>query len=455
MSPMIVTKKYLPRRTFLRGLGATIALPLLDGMVPAFAAMQNSAAKPIKRLGAIYVPNGMNMLTWTPKAFGSGFELPSTLSPLASVRDQLLVLSGLDNKQGDGLPGEGSGDHSRSQAAFLTGMHAKKTEGADIGAGVSMDQIAAREFGRHTQLSSLELALEQNEVAGTGEDGYSAAYIGTIAWRGEKDPLPMEADPRAVFERLFGASESTDARARMARMQRERSILDAVTEQLSALKRGLGPRDRTKVAEYLDSVRDIERRIQIAELQSERELPTVEQPAGVPESFIEYAKLMFDLNVLAFQCDLTRVSTFLVGREKSSRSFPEIGVVDSHHPVSHHQNRPETLEKKSKIDKLHVSLYAHFLERLKETPDGDGNLLDHSLILYGAGMSESDGHVHHDLPVLLAGGGAGSVKSGRHIQFEGHTPLTNLHLTLLDKMGVPIDNLGDSTGRLGTVLSEI
>lgn len=457
MSPMINTSKYLPRRTFLRGLGATIALPLLDGMLPAFTAVAKTAANPVRRLGVIYLPNGINMHKWTPATEGAAFEFTPILEPLMPFRDRLLVLSGLCNQEADGLPGEGSGDHSRSQAAFLTGVHPKKTEGADIRTGISMDQIAARVLGKETQLASLELALESNEIAGSGEDGYSAAYSGTIAWSSATTPLPMLADPRAVFERLFGASDSTDARTRLARLRKDRSILDSVTEELADLLSGLGSGDRAKLTEYLEAVRDIERRIQRAEEQSGRELPDVDRPAGAPDAFEEYAELMFDLMALAYQTDLTRVSTFLIGREKSSRSFPEIGVPEPHHPVSHHQNRPDLLEKKARIDTFHVKLLAHFLDKLRSTPDGDGSLLDHAMILYGAGMADSDGHVHHDVPILLAGGGAGQLKGGRHLRVgteAKETPLTNLHITLLEKMGIPAEQLGDSTGRI-ELLSDI
>ena len=448
MSSMMVFKKHLPRRTFLRGLGATIALPLLDGMVPAFAGVRNANAQPVRRLGAIYLPNGMNMAQWTPSAEGAAFELPPILEPLAAVRDRVLVLSSLSSAEADQRPGEGSGDHSRSSAAFLTGVHAKKTEGADILNGMSMDQIAAREMGKHTQLASLELGLEANDLAGGCEQGYSCAYSGTIAWRSPTTPLPMENNPRAVFERLFGSSETTDPRERVMRLQMDRSILDAVNAELVHLREELGAHDRGKVTEYLESVRDIERRIQIAEEQSNREMPVVEQPSGIPAAFDEHAKLMFDLMVLAYQCDLTRVSTFAYGREKSGRTYPEVGVPEPHHPISHHQNRPGLLEKLTKINIFHMTMFAYFMQKLRSTADGDGSLLDHVMIIYGAGMSNSDTHFHHDLPILLVGGGAGQIKGGRHLRVPVGTPLTNLHMTLLGKMGVPAEHLGDSTGTI-------
>ena len=441
----IITKKSLRRRTVLRGLGATIALPLLDSMVPALAAVENTT---VRRLGAIYVPNGMNIWEWIPKAEGSAFELTRILQPLAPFRDQLVVLSGMSHKEADGRAGEGTGDHSRSQAAFLTGAHAKKTEGADIRAGVSMDQIVAQELGRETQLQSLELGLENIPLAGGCEDAYSCAYSGTIAWRSATTPLPMEANPRAVFERLFGANDSTDRQARLLRVQRDRSILDTVGAELAELQRGLGVPDHRKLAEYLDAVRAIEQRIQMAEEQIDRELPAVDRPRGIPDTFEEHATLMFDLMALAYQTDLTRVCTYLVGREKSTRTYPEIGVPEPHHPVSHHQKRPEMLEKLAKINTHHVQMFAHLLEKLRSTPDGDGSLLDHVMIVYGAGMSNSDSHFHHDLPVLVAGGGAGQIKGGRHLRLPYDTPMANLHLTLIEKMGIAVEHFGDSEGKI-------
>jgi hypothetical protein len=449
-----ITRTHLPRRTFLRGLGASLALPLLDGMIPALTALQQTAAKRAPRLAVFYLPNGMNMAKWTPATGGSGFELSPILEPLAPFRDRLLVLSGMCNKEADAVPGEGGGDHSRGQAAFLTGVHAKKTQGADIRAGISMDQIAARSLGRETELASLELALEANDLVGGCEVGLACAYSGTIAWRSETTPLPMEMDPRAVFERLFGVSDSTDTKARLERLAMNRSILDSVAEDLGRLQRRVGPADRGKVADYVEAVRDVERRIQRAEQQSARDLPTVSYPSGIPDVFEEHFKVMLDLLALAFQTDLTRVATFLVGREQSTRSYPEVGVAEPHHPVSHHQNRPDQLEKLAKINAFHMRLFTHFLDRMKSTADGDGSLLDHSILLYGAGLSNSDVHLHHGLPIVLVGGGAGRIKGGRHLALPEHTPLANLHLTLLDKMGVAVDSLGDSTGKL-ELLSDV
>jgi hypothetical protein len=445
----VILGKHLPRRTFLRGLGATIALPLLDGMVPAFAGQNSGATRAIRRLAVVYVPNGMHMANWKPKTEGAGYDLSPILRPLGPYKDKVLVLSGMSNLQADPLPGEGLGDHSRAQSVFLTGVHPKKTEGADIRAGISMDQIVARETGKETELASLELALEDVDLVGGCEDGYSCAYAGTIAWKSPTQPLPMTAQPRAVFERLFGAGDSLDRQARLARIDMDRSILDMVTNELASLQRKLGASDKVKVADYLESVRDLERRIQRAEEQSGRgELPATQQPQGVPELYSEYATLMFDLNVLAFQADLTRVSTFLMGREKDGRTYAEIGVPDPHHPVSHHQNRPEMLEKLSKINSFHMKLFAGFVEKMANTPEGNGSLLDHSLLMHGAGMSNSDTHFHHDLPILIAGGGAGRIKTGRHVALPAETPLANLHLTILDKMGVAIENFGDSNGKL-------
>ena len=451
MSPHIVTKKHLARRTVLRGMGATIALPFLDGMVPAFANSRRIAAALPLRVGALYAPNGMNMQDWTPAAEGAAFELTPILQPLAPFRDRMVVLSGLANNAADQLPGEGSGDHSRSSAAYLTGAHAKKTEGADLENGISMDQVAAREFRRHTQLASLELALEANDMAGGCEHGYSCAYTGTVSWASATTPLPMENDPRAVFERLFGSSDSTEREARLARLRMERSILDAVSERLAQLRKGLGASDRRKVTEYVDAVRDIERRIQVAEDQSNRELPVVAQPAGVPPTYEEYAKLMFDLWALAWQCDLTRVTSFMYGREKSGRSYPEIGVPDPHHPLSHHQDRPDRLARLTKLNTFHMSLFAHFLEKLHAIREGDGRLLDRVLIVYGAGMSDSNMHHHQNLPALLVGTGSGQVAGGRHVRVAKDLPLANLHVTMLDRMGIPIDRLGDSTGKLAVL----
>jgi hypothetical protein len=445
---MIITKKCLPRRTILRGLGATLALPLLDGMVPALSALSATPARGVRRMAIIYTPNGMMMPNWTPTGEGAAFEFSPILEGLAPYRDQLVVLSGLADRYGWPQGDEGTGDHARAAATFLTGVHVKKTEGADIRGGVSMDQIAAKALGDQTELASLELALESVEFLGACDSGYSCAYANTISWRSPTTPLPMENDPRAVFERLFGGTDSTDAAARLARIAKDRSILDSVTERVGELQRGLGSRDHAKMAEYLDAVRDVERRIQKAEEQSARELPVVDRPVGLPPTFEEHAKLMFDLLMLAFQTDMTRVSTFMLGREVSGRAYPEIGVPDSHHPTSHHQNDPEKLAKLAKINVFHLKQFVRFVEKMRTTADGDGSLLDHSMLLYGSGISDSNVHMHDNLPLVLVGGGAGQIKGGRHVRYPKDTPVTNLFLNMLDKLGIPSESIGDSTGKL-------
>jgi len=388
------------------------------------------------------------MSEWTPAEVGPGFTMPRILQPLEPFRDRLLVLTGLDNEPAVARLGEPAGGHGRIGAAFLTGIHAKPTEGADFDAGVSVDQIAARQLGQHTQLASLEVGLETSGLAGACDVGYSCAYVNTLCWRSSTTPLPMETNPRAVFERLFGDSDSTDPAARQARIVGDRSLLDSVAESIGDLQRGLGPRDRQKLTEYLEAVRDVERRIQKAEAQSARELPVVDRPAGgTLASFEEYAKLMIDLQVLAYQSDLTRVITFMIAKELSSRTYPEIGVSEQHHPLSHHQNDPAKLEKLAKVNTLHASLFAYFLSRLQSTPDGEGSLLDHVLLIYGSGMSNSNLHIPHKLPILVAGGAAGHVKGGRHLTFPDKTPLTNLYLTALQALGVQAEQIGDSTGR--------
>ena len=442
---MIVTGKSLSRRTVLRGLGASLALPWLDAMAPAFAAPRSAT----RRLAVVYVPNGIVMDRWTPAAEGRAFELTPTLAPLAPFREQLLVLSGLVHQTAFPLPGEGAGDHARAAACFLTGVHPRKTEGADIRAGVSMDQIAAREIGNHTALASLELGCDPNYFLGACDAGYSCAYGNTLSWRTATTPLPVEIEPRAVFERLFGDATSTDAASRRARRLEDRSLLDSLVQDVARLERGLGPTDRGKLAQYLDALRDIERRIQTAERQSadSDRLPVIAKPSAIPDAYSDHVKLMFDLQVLAYQADVTRITTFMLSREVSSRTYPELGIPDPHHPMSHHQGDASKIEKLAKINAFHVALFSHFLERLRATPDGDGSLLDHMMILYGCGISDSDQHLHDNLPVLLAGGGAGELRGGRHVKYRADTPMTNLQLALLDKMGVRLDRLGDSTGR--------
>ena len=436
---MIITKKTIPRRMMLRGIGASLALPLLDAMAPAATPLRKTAAKPVRRLGVVYVPNGMMMDHWTPVAEGTGFDCPSILEPLEPFRDSVQVLSGMRGKDAEG-------PHARASTRFLTGVVSKRDDGSSLRAGISMDQVAGRVLGRRTQLATLELGLDGRDFAGSCDEGFSCAYTNTISWANETTPLPMEINPRVVFERLFGDSGSTDPDVRRARLAKDASLLDSVTERASDLSRELGPSDRAKLSQYLEAVRDIERRIQLAEEQSGRELPVVGQPAGIPNTFGEHAKLMFDLLALAYETDLTRVATFMMGREITGRTYPEIGVPDAHHPISHHQKDPVKLEKLRKINRYHVELFARFVARLASTPDGDGTLLDNAMIVYGAGMSDSNSHGSYNLPILLAGGAAGA--GGRHIKYPEDTPLANLHLSLLDKMGVPIEALGDATGPL-------
>ena len=446
---MIITKMALPRRTFLRGVGATLALPFLDAMVPAAAlsAATRAAVAPVKRLGFIYIPNGANMAKWTPAVDGTNLELSPTLSPLAPVRDHVVIPTGLAHRQAEAW-GDGNGEHSRASAVWLNGIHPRRTEGADVEAGTTADQLAAQTLGRDTPLPSLELALENSFVVGNCDNGYSCVYTNTISWRTPTTPLPMEHNPRVVFERLFG--EGGTVAQRQARLQEDRSILDAVRDDMNRLQAGLGSGDRTRVDQYLDAVREIERRIQQAEAQSETSvLPEVlDRPVGVPDDFTEHARLMFELQALAFQADITRVFTFLIGREQTSQSYPQIGVSDPHHATSHHQLDVEKLEKYHKINTYHVSLFSEFLQKLSATNDGDGSLLDHSMILYGGGISDGDQHSHIDLPLILAGGGAGRLKGGRHLTYETDTPMANLLLSLLDKVGVHSEEMGDSTGHL-------
>jgi hypothetical protein len=434
---MIITNKAIPRRTILRGLGASLALPLLDAMVPAFAAPRTSASSPA-RLGVVYVPNGMVMNDWLPETEGDGFAFKPIMKPLEPFRDQLVVLSGLRGV-------ESEGPHARASTRFLTGVPSRRADGADLHAGVSMDQIVARVQGQHTQLASLELAIDGRDFAGSCDDGFSCAFTNTIVWSGESTPLPMENNPRVVFERLFGDTGSTNPSVRRARLLRDASLLDSVTERAADLQRGLGTQDRSKLDQYLAAVRDIERRIQKAEEQSSRELPVIEQPAGVPATFGEHVRLMFDMQLLAYQTDMTRVVTFMLGREITGRTYAEIGVPDAHHPISHHQRDPEKFVKLTKINTYHVTLFAEFLEKLRQTPDGDGSLLDHITLIYGAGMADSNTHGSKNLPIVLVGGG---TKGGRHLKHAEETPFANLHLTLMDRMGVQIDQLGHSTGRL-------
>ena len=442
---MIITKKALPRRTFLRGMGATMALPLLDAMVPAATAMARTAAQPTPRLGFIYSALGTVHQNWTPSTVGSGFELSPILKPLAPVRDQLLVLTGLAHHQADSM-GDGSNPHARASAVWLSGVHAySNTEGAEIKLATTADQIAAAKLGKATALPSLELTAET--VSSASCDSGKCVYSNTISWMTPTTPLPMEFHPRAVFERLFGDGGTTAQR--LAQMKKDASLLDSIIEEAGSLGKTLGSADRTRLSEYLDSVRDVEQRIKQAEEHSDDaliELP--DRPTSTPEVFEEHVKLLFDLQVLAYQADVTRICSMLLTREQTARTYPNLGVPDGHHSVSHHRDDPELMAKKTKIDTYHIYLLNYFLEKLATTPDGDGSLLDHAMILYGSGLANPNLHTHYDLPIILAGSGAGRLKSGRHLKFPADTPMTNLLLTMLDKAGVPLDKLSDSTGPL-------
>ena len=437
---MIIAKRVIPRRTVLRGLGAAVALPLLEAMVPAATALSQTPAKAIRRFGAVYVPNGVIPDRWFPAAVGSNFEFSYALKALEPFRDRLKVLGGLDSDpvRPPGAPGA---VHARASTKFLTNVHPSRA----LKAGISMDQLAARELGRTTQLPSLELALDTVDAAATCDDG-SCIYTGTISWAGPTSPLPMETDPAAVFERLFG-EDTTDPAARRASALRKTSILDSVLEEVSQLKNKVGPSDQSRLTGYLESVRAVEQRIQRA-VEQNVELPAFDRPAGVPGDYAEHARLMFDLQVIAFQADITRVCTFMMGREFNGRTYPEIGVPDSHHPISHHRNDPEKMDKCAQINRYHTQLFSHLLEKLAATPDGDGSLLDQVVIKFGAGMNDGNGHTVNDLPIVLAGGGAGRLEGGQYIRYKKGTPLANLHVALLDKLGVPVESFGNSTARL-------
>ena len=442
---MIITSKALPRRTVLRGLGTALALPMLDSMAPALTALGRTPARPARRLGIVYVPNGIVMEQWTPAAEGAGFEFTPTLRPLERFRDRLTVVTGLSNKGPDYA-------HETGATSFLTGVSPKRTQGADLVAGISMDQQVARALGRRTQLGSLELALESGDDVGTCGAGYTCAYTNTICWRGATTPLPMETNPRVVFERLLGDAGG-DPAARRARLAQDRSLLDAVTGKIARLRRDLGPRDRNKLGEYLDAVRDVERRIRKAETQVDHPLPEMTPPLGIPATFEEHAKLMFDLQVLAYQADLTRVVTFMMSREFSSRTYPEIGVPEAHHPTSHHRDDPDKIAKLARINAYHTSLLAYYLDRLRATPDGDGSLLDQMTLLYGGGLSDGHRHSSENLPVLVVGGAGGRLRGGRHVRCAESTPMSNLHLTLMDTLGLAVERFGNSTGALDATVS--
>jgi Protein of unknown function (DUF1552) len=444
-----ITRKHMSRRTVLRGLGTALSLPLLDSMVPAQTPLLKTAANPEIRLGLCFIPHGAVMANWTPAAEGADFKLSRTLAPVEPFKDQIVVVSNLAHKMAaPGGPGDNGGDHTRSPAVFLNGVHPKRTDGADIQAGVTIDQLAAQKIGQQTPLPSLELATEDfSGLVGSCDVGFSCAYMNTISWRTPTTPLPMEINPRVVFTRLFG--DGANAEERLQRIDEQSSILDAVMGQVKHLEGRLGPSDRNRISDYLDTVREIERRIQLSEKQNASStLAVPASPTGIPDDHQEHSKLMFDLMTLSFQANITRISTFMMAREVSYRTFPMLGISEGFHPASHHQNNPDRLENLTKINTYHVSLMAYFLGKLKATPDGDGNLLDHSLILYGSGMSNSNVHNHAPLPVFVAGGAAGRMKGGRHLKYPDGTPMANLLLTILDKAGVPQDRVGDSTGTL-------
>ena len=446
---MIISKKALPRRTFLKGVGATVALPLLDAMIPSMTAYAQTAAAPVRRLGFVYIPMGSDITRWTPPGeSGPLNELSVTLSPLEPVKKYITVLSNTELK--NAYPGT----HATSNAAFLSAAKAKWTESSDYYLGTTVDQIAAQQMGQETQLPSLELAMDLMEVVGQCDNGYACVYQNNLSWSSPTTPLPCEAHPRVVFERLFG--EGGSAAQRRAALGKRASLLDWVREDISRLQRQLGSSDRTKVTEYLDTVREVERRIQKAEAQAATNLlPDLDRPVGVPGAYADHARLMFDLQVLALQADITRVITFQLARETSNRSYPEIGVADPHHPTSHHGGDPEKVAKIVKINQFHVSLFAYFLEKLNSVSEGNGTLLDNSLVLYGSGMGNPNIHNHVDLPIVVAGGAAGKVKGGRHIKYAEPSPLANLHLTMLDAVGVKLDSFQDSTGKIDTLYSPV
>ena len=442
---MIVTGKHLPRRTFLKGLGAAVALPMLDAMTPAFAAP--ALKQTPTRLAFTYIPNGVTLQAWTPAAAGREFEFTRILKPLEALREHTLVITGLAQQNANALA-DGAGDHARAAACYLTGVHPRKTAGADIQAGVSVDQIAAGAIGGDTRFPSIELGCDESRTVGNCDSGYSCAYTNSLSWRSPTSPMPPETNPRLAFERLFGGIDAgLDPATRAIRRRERRSILDIVAERTNALVGSLGPSDRRKMDEYLTSVREIERRIEIAERDTREVTPDFEMPSGVPVLFADYASLMFDMQAIAFQADLTRVSTLMLGREGSLRTYPEIGVPDPHHPLTHHRDNPEWIEKVTKVNVLHMELFAKFIAKLAATPDGDGTLLDHSIVVYGSGIADGNKHTHEDLPVVVAGHGGGLL-GGRHLVYAENTPMTNFYLTMLDRIGVKEETIGDSTGRV-------
>lgn len=435
----MITRKCLHRRTLLRGMGAAVALPLLDAMVPAMTAEADTAAAPeqLRRLGYIYIPMGCDVSRWTPPGDDLS-ELSASLSPLDPVRQQVTVLSNLEIR--NAYPGT----HATSNSSFLSCATAKRTESTDYFLGTTADQLAAQQIGRQTQMPSLELSMDLLATVGQCDNGYACVYQNNLSWSSPTTPLPSEAHPRIVFETLFG--EGDTATARRAALKRRGSLLDSVSDEFRRLQQTLGPRDREKVSEYLDSVREVERRIQQAEANAKvNPLPDVDRPQGVPAAYADHARLMFDLQLLAFRGDISRVTTFQLARETSNRTYPEIGVPEPHHPLTHHGNDPDKVARVAKINQFHVSLFADYLQKLAATPEGNGTLLDHSLLLYGSGMGDPNVHDHQNLPIIVAGGAAGRLRGNRHLKFAEATPLANLHLTLLNKVGVPLESFADST----------
>jgi hypothetical protein len=444
---MVITKMALPRRTLLRGLGASVALPLLDAMVPATSAQTKAAP----RFAAIYFGNGANMADWTPASEGFGFPFSPTLKPIEPFRDRTLVFTGLDNFQATDQ-GDVGGQHPRAAPAFMSCVHPKQTEGADVQAGTTVDQLIARHIGHDTKLPSLEVSVDRNDVVGACDHGYACAYMNSLAWKSPTMPLPAETNPRFVFERLFGSGDT--AEERRARREEDRSLLDGLTREISKLRQNLGAHDRVKLSEYFDAVRDVEQRIAKSESRN-RSVAIPGRPAGEPATFREYAEIMFDLQVLAFQADIARVSTFMMARENINRSYNEIGLPEAHHSMSHHGNNPEKMKVFSKLNTYHVDTLAYFLRKLKATPDGGATLLDHTVVLYGSGMSDGNVHNNYSVPVVVVGGRDLGLKGDRHLRYPKGTPLANLSLTLMAKFGVPAESFGDSTGKLADLLSDV
>ncbi len=437
---MVITKLVLPRRTFIRGIGATVALPFLDAMVPAMRAQ----AKAAPRFTAIYCGNGANMGEWTPSTDGVGFAMSSSLKPIEAFRDRLVVVTGLDNYQATDQ-GDVGGQHPRAAPAFMSCAHPKQTEGADVVAGTTIDQLIAQQICRDSKLPSLEVSVDRNDVVGACDHGYACAYMNSMSWSSPTSPLPSETNPRFVFERMFGVG--TTAEERLARVKEDRSILDGLTQEISQLRRKLGSTDRNKLGQYFDAVRDVEQRIMRAEsTNSNFEVP--EQPVGVPETFKEYIELMFDLQVLAFQADITRVSSLMMARENVNRSYPEIGLPEAHHSISHHGNNPEKMKNYAKLNAYHVETLGYYLKKLESIKDGEGTLLDHTAVLFGSGMSEGNTHNNYNVPVIVVGGRSQGIKANRHLRYPKGTPLANLMLGLSDRYGVKVDKFGDSTSAI-------